>query len=378
MENDLTTDLLELESRLDNLLVSVGASRDLQNKVQFFAMRLFNLNSLAEMIDYILGNVNALFDLDSATLCLLDASGEITRLLNEEASIPYQTQGLMLLCDRDALQSTFGPFGYRVHPYLGPCDHAHFGRFFLPDAAPPESIAIIPLLRRGQYFGTLNLGSRRPGRFSGTVADDFTAHLGTVLSICFESRLTIETVRRTSYIDTLTGVNTRRFLEQRIGEELARCHRSNDPLTCLFLDIDYFKSVNDQFGHQAGDRVLSVVANTIKCQLRTNDVLARYGGEEFVALLTNISQAKGFEIAERIRRNVQSLRIPCCETTIPVTLSIGLATYRSDRKHSMTAAEAAVRLIDAADTAMYQAKNKGRNRIECHDISLDQPLALNG
>jgi len=94
--------------------------------------------------------------------------------------------------------------------------------------------------------------------------------------------------------------------------------------------------------------------------------------------LTNINQSKGFEIAERIRRNVQSLKITFNETTVPVTLSIGLSTYQSNRKHPLTTAEAAASLIDTADSAMYQAKNKGRNRIECTEIALDRPLALNG
>ncbi|MDD1612876.1 MAG: diguanylate cyclase [Methylococcaceae bacterium] len=375
LENDLTTDLLVLESHINSLFDTVKKGSTKIRHFQFFEMRLFSQNSLADMIGYILDNAKDVFDLDHVTLCLLDECGEIARLLDEESFSLDENPGLILLPDRESLKAQFG---YIVHSYMGSFDQEHFGHFFTHYDDPPGSIAITPLYRHGKYLGTLNLGSRRSDRFSSTITDEFVAHLGLIVGLCFENRLNIETIRRTSYIDTLTGVNNRRFLEQRIGEELDRCQRSNDPLTCLFLDIDYFKSVNDKYGHQAGDKVLSTVAKTIKSQLRNNDVLARYGGEEFIALLTNINHSTGVEIAERIRRNVQSLKINFSEITIPVTLSIGLSTYRSDRKHPLTTIEAATHLINSADSAMYQAKNKGRNRIEYNEIRFDRTLAMNG
>jgi diguanylate cyclase (GGDEF)-like protein len=373
LENDLTTDLIVLESHISGLFDSIKKSSSMLKDFQAFEMRLFNQNSLGELIRCILGSAKTVFDLDQVTLCLLDGPGELSQLLAEESFDQAANPGLTLLRDKTLLSTKFG---YVLHSYLGAFDQEHFGRFFAPGDPPLAYAAIIPLYQRGEYLGTLNLGSSRPGRFFGTITDDFLTHLGMVVGICFENRLNIETIRRTSYVDTLTGVNNRRFLEQRIGEELARCQRNNDPLTCLFLDIDYFKSVNDKYGHLAGDNVLSAVAKTIKSQLRNNDVLVRYGGEEFVVLLTNINRSTGYEIAERIRRNVQALKISFSEITIPVTLSIGLATYRADRRHPLTAAEAASHLINTADSALYQAKNKGRNRIEYHDMSPDRPLAM--
>jgi diguanylate cyclase (GGDEF)-like protein len=373
LENDLTTDLIVLESHISGLFDSIKKGSSMLRDFQSFEMRLFNQNSLGEMIRYILDSAKAAFDLDQVTLCLLDESGELSQLLGEESFNPADHRRLTLLPDKALLRTNFG---YILHAYLGAFEQEHFGHFFTSDDLPLAHVAIIPLYLRGEYLGTLNLGSSQSGRFFEVITEDFLAHLGMIVGICFENRLNIETIRRTSYVDTLTGVNNRRFLEQRIGEELARCQRSSDPLTCLFLDIDFFKSVNDRYGHLVGDTVLSTVAKTIKGQLRNNDVLARYGGEEFVALLTNINQSTGFEIAERIRKNVQSLKITFSEITIPVTLSIGLATYRSDRKNPLTTSEAASRLINTADSALYQAKNNGRNRIEYHDISLDRPLAV--
>ncbi|WP_051911523.1 GGDEF domain-containing protein [Methylomicrobium agile] len=373
LENDLTTDLIVLESHISGLFDSIRKGSSMLKDFQTFEMRLFDQSSLGEMIRYILDSAKADFDLDQVTLCLLDESGELSQLLAEESFDPAHHRRLTLLCDKGLFSVKFG---YVLHSYLGSFVQEHFGHFFVSDDIPLAHIAIIPLYQRGEYLGTLNLGSSRPGRFFGSITDDFLAHLSMVVGICLENRLNIETIRRTSYVDTLTGVNNRRFLEQRIGEEVARCQRNSDPLTCLFLDIDHFKSVNDKYGHLAGDSVLSIVAKAIKNQLRNNDVLARYGGEEFVVLLSNIDQSTGCEIAERIRRNVQSLKITFSEITIPVTLSIGLATYRSDRRDPLTIAEAASCLINTADSALYQAKNNGRNRIEYHDIPRDRPFAL--
>jgi diguanylate cyclase (GGDEF)-like protein len=185
-----------------------------------------------------------------------------------------------------------------------------------------------------------------------------------VISVCLENNLNFETIRRTSFIDALTGVNNRRFLEQRLGEELDRCRRNSDPISCLFLDIDFFKAVNDKQGHQGGDTVLCAVASAIKTQLRSNDVLARYGGEEFVILLSNINEVMALEIAERIRKTINALVIKLDSCSISVTISIGSSTYLPDSDSSLINNDISSRLIKLADSALYKAKRNGRNRVE--------------
>ncbi len=145
-------------------------------------------------------------------------------------------------------------------------------------------------MRRGELLGALNLGSVEPTRFTVEMATDFLDRLRQILAVCLENTINFELLRRTSLIDTLTGVNNRRFFEQRLGEEIDRAGRSGEPLACLFLDIDHFKRVNDTYGHQTSDLVLAEVASQIRSQLRNNDVLARYGGEEFVALLSSTDE----------------------------------------------------------------------------------------
>ena len=360
MEQDITTDLSILESHLDGILDRVQENSLTLKKFQIFEKRLLNLNSLPEMIDHLLNDTKLFFDLDVVSFCLIDEKGEIASFLTDDGYDYQKKEGLILLEDKELLKSTFG---LSPRPFLGGYKNASCAGFFPHLKKKPISVAIIPLSRRGKYFGSLNLGSFSSNRFINTMATDFVEHMVSIVSICLENNLNYELMRRTSHLDTLTGVNNRRFLEQRIGEEIDRSQRNDEPLSCLFLDLDHFKSINDNHGHQAGDLVLSLVAGMIKKQLRSNDVLARYGGEEFVALLSNIGEAKAEDIAERIRERAKDLPITYAENDIHVTISIGLSEYRPSHSPTISTKDIAVQLIHSADTALYSAKKKGRDRV---------------
>jgi len=361
LEDDITTELRVLQSHLDGMLDRVQHNSLTLKRFQTFEMRLLNLNSLAEMIDQLLGDAKSFFDLDVISFCLIDEKAEIAGYLSDDGYDYLSNKQLILLRDNELLKSTFG---LSATPFLGTYKQSCCAEFFLKSDRKPVSVAIIPLRRRGKYLGSLNLGSFTPNRFINDMATDFIEHMVSVVSICLENNLNFEMMRRTSLIDTLTGVNNRRFLEQRIGEEVDRSQRNDEPLSCLFLDIDHFKSVNDTYGHQAGDYVLAMVAGMIKKQLRSNDVLARYGGEEFVALLSNIPEVMAYDIAERIRKSIKDLIFNYNETNINVSISIGLSTYQPEKTQLKTSAEISTQLIHSADSALYVAKENGRDRVE--------------
>ncbi len=358
MEEDLSTDLVVLQSHLESMLERVQKNSVTLQKFQAFEMRLLKLNSLSDTIDHLLDEAKNYFDLDMVSLCLIDETGEISKTLTDNGYPCSSIIGLILLSSPEPLKAT------AIYPYIGAYENARYADFFPHLERQPASVAITPLTRRSKYLGTLNLGSYQPDRFADTMATDFIEHLSSVVSVCLENNLNFEEIRRVSYVDTLTGVNNRRFLEQRIGEEVHGCQRAAEPLSCQFFDIDFFKSVNDTHGHQGGDQVLSVVAAAIKNQLRDNDVFVRYGGEEFVALLSNTSEAKALEIAERVRKAVEMLAITFNGISISVTVSIGVSTYLPNRKSTSISNEIATRLIKSADSALYKAKHNGRNRVE--------------
>jgi diguanylate cyclase (GGDEF)-like protein len=159
------------------------------------------------------------------------------------------------------------------------------------------------------------------------------------------ARLTLE-----SRIDPLTGLLNRRGLQERFAVELARVKRERAPLAVVALDLDHFKRVNDEHGHQAGDRALVWLASMLCGHTRGADIVARVGGEEFVVVLPGSDGAAAFEFAERLRRAIEE-----GEPEIPLTISAGVA--------SALAPSTAHTLLGAADRALYAAKHAGRNRV---------------
>lgn len=159
-----------------------------------------------------------------------------------------------------------------------------------------------------------------------------------------------------SVTDVLTGLLNRRYLQERLLEEINRSKRYHFPVSLLMLDVDYFKSYNDSFGHPAGDQALKIVANILKENFRGADVAARYGGEEFAVLLPQTSLEEANQIAERIRRQIERTEFPHRN----ITISIGIANCTADINSPED-------LIWAADRALYQAKDRGRNNVRIFD-----------
>ena len=161
-------------------------------------------------------------------------------------------------------------------------------------------------------------------------------------------------------IDALTNLNNRRQFELRLLQEIATTKRQNNPLCAMMIDIDFFKKVNDTYGHASGDAVLRGVASIIKSTLRESDIPSRYGGEEFAVLLpyTHIDEAK--IVGERLRKAVESTPISINDEdseaqSIGVTISMGLAEFNTK--------ESGEELFERADKALYKAKEGGRNRV---------------
>lgn len=162
-------------------------------------------------------------------------------------------------------------------------------------------------------------------------------------------------LERIAAYDSLSGLLNRRSLFSRIGIEIERSMRLDVPLTGLMIDIDKFKSINDNFGHQCGDIVLHEIGARLSADLRKYDYAGRYGGEEFFVVLSNSNEEQALRIGERFRKDIAECRFDCGGEAIHITVSIGVAQYRQGESQESW--------IERADRAMYQAKQAGRNRI---------------
>jgi diguanylate cyclase (GGDEF)-like protein len=159
-----------------------------------------------------------------------------------------------------------------------------------------------------------------------------------------------------SVTDALTGLLNRRYLEERLTEEIKRSNRHGFPMSFMMIDVDEFKSYNDNFGHAEGDKALQIVGASLKETLRGADVAVRYGGEEFSILLPQTSSEEAIVIAERLRERVEKTEFPHRKVTISVGIASCSLSLNSPRD-----------LIAAADKALYVAKRRGRNNVQVYE-----------
>jgi diguanylate cyclase (GGDEF)-like protein len=227
-----------------------------------------------------------------------------------------------------------------------------------------RSVAILPVFVNGRVMGSLQFFATRDAAFS---PDDIQL-LWMMVRIA-ENLLARETategLMHFAFTDHLTGLRTRGYFEQQLELEMKRSERNHQPFVLLMLDIDYFKHLNDTYGHHVGDVVLKQVARILTADMREVDTVARYGGEEFVIVLPETNEDAGHAVAQRIRRAVEQAdygydRLPGAGTK-KLSISIGLSVF--DPSVSMKSKR---ELVDSADSALYSAKSQGRNRVVKH------------
>ena len=173
-----------------------------------------------------------------------------------------------------------------------------------------------------------------------------------------EKKAMIGKLQYNAKYDFLSKVYNRHELFELAEIELYKSYRYKRKLAFLMIDIDYFKKINDTYGHIVGDSVIMRLAKICKSRLRPSDIIGRYGGEEFLILLTEISPSDAVKLAEEIREKIEKLEIKLNNNKIKFTISIGVRYYKGDKKYSL------IEIIDTADKALYTAKQNGRNRVE--------------
>jgi two-component system cell cycle response regulator len=181
-----------------------------------------------------------------------------------------------------------------------------------------------------------------------------SAELRARVAATLRTKYLVDLLAKQAMIDSLTGLFNRAQFELRMEAEMSLARRTGTNLSCLMLDVDHFKDVNDRFGHSAGDLVLRRLSEILKRSCRLEDIAYRLGGEEFIVLLPNTPASNATVLAERIRHSIAEMRVSFHGTVIQTTCSIGVADLATSGKDGV---------VHAADQALYRAKNNGRNQV---------------
>lgn len=224
---------------------------------------------------------------------------------------------------------------------------------YIAGFAETQSEMCVPLIIFGEKLGVLALESARRNAFD---PEDIRP-LESVADICaaaIQNAHNFDRMKQLAYVDGLTGIHNRRYFEMRIVEELERASRFQGRMSLIMIDIDHFKKMNDEFGHLLGDEMLRTVSSILKQQLRKMDMVCRYGGDEFAIVVPETSGESAMRVAEKLRRQVETQFFPGVPR--PVSISCGVADYPT---HGLTRDE----VVAAADSALYLAKQAGRNRV---------------
>ncbi len=223
------------------------------------------------------------------------------------------------------------------------------------DGMQPHGHVIVPLVNTGETVGALYLYVPVNAEVSKDNID-LLKIIGHQLAVAIDNSRHYEKAKFLSLHDALTGLANRKQMKLELGRNLARAHRTGSPFSVIMMDLDHFKNFNDSFGHDSGDKLLVAIANIIRRETREMDLAVRYGGEEFFAVLPDTGEDEALEVAERIRNETAAhdFETGGDPPTAPMTISLGVATFDRDLADEGL-------LVVRADTALYQAKQDGRN-----------------
>jgi len=289
----------------------------------------------------------------------------ITRLASTIMRTPM---AMLSLVDRKRqwLKSRVGIEVQELSREMSFCSQAIKGRvaFIVPDARLDSRFANAPMVAGNggiRFYLGVPLTMQNGHNIGALCAMDSEPRDPSETDIAIMSdlaRMAVDEIelRRIAVTDSLTGALTRRGLSQRLEHELERCRRYRRPLSVLALDLDHFKTVNDRFGHAAGDILLQSVVALCRDHLRSVDVIARTGGEEFVILLPETPGPDAHLVAERVRTLVEMATIRASGRALNITTSIGVTTLAA-------VDTSPAQLLERADIALYQAKASGRNQV---------------
>lgn len=353
----------KLRQRLTELTNDAMHNEQVLKRFQERELELLTSETLPELLQSLTKGMRDSFKVEVSSLILHDPDHELRHLLYNSSTPTEAFADIQFI---DNFENSHAICTTLKQPWLGPCLSPEHNELF-PISAQLQSVALIPIIRHQRLLGTLNLGSKKRDRFTRHHASDFLYRLGTIGGVCLENAANHERLLITGMTDPLTGLHNRRYLDRRLNEEIACALRYRQPLSCLFVDADHFKQINDNHGHAAGDAVLREISSRIRSCLRSSDIAVRYGGEEFCLILPQTALLDAKRLAERIRLKIADDAIPTDQgEPLNITVSLGVSEIAAisveNRPDNMGES-----LLACADAALYEAKENGRNQVVCKE-----------
>jgi len=237
---------------------------------------------------------------------------------------------------------------------------------FLKRLLRDKLLYIIPVTWQDKLYGVVVCYQARPAPDNGLAGlEQFISRIVESMGLALQRNSMYSGMQRLSLMDSLTQLANRRLFDYILGRELNKIRRHSSPLSLLLIDIDHFKKINDQYGHQVGDLILTQVAKLLQHDFRSVDLPARYGGEEFAVIMPNTALDSALAAAERFRKRVENTPLAAGSQHVNLTVSIGVATHSGAKKGSFFDPAAILR---ASDEALYKAKQQGRNQVVASNI----------
>ncbi|MDH5648593.1 MAG: DUF484 family protein, partial [Gammaproteobacteria bacterium] len=255
--SNASVEIMKLKREISRIKTQIRDNERVWSGFRYVEIGVIGARSLRELFEVFTDGFSQAFpDIDCVTLACFDPDYEMTRLLEKGRSNTPQQYPDFVRITPEALDELFSHF---TRPMLGRCNGAMQQLLFPNYNDTLGSVAIAPLILQDRLIGCLNQGSKHPNHFSADAQTDFLEHLAAVTAVCIDNAVNHERLREDGLTDPLTGLANRRFFERRLGEEVKRWMRHSKDLSCLMVDIDLFKKINDTYGHQHGDYVLQEV-----------------------------------------------------------------------------------------------------------------------
>jgi diguanylate cyclase (GGDEF)-like protein len=331
---------------IETLLETLKKNDEIARKFQAIETKILSILDFSDLFEILLDEIRQKFKVPYVWLTLIDTEDETGLLQFLEHSEILETNLNIVTPD-----IFFRLIPGNTEPLLVNEDMKPYYRLLPPiKKFLVKSMAIAPITLDGQIIGSLNQADFSYLRFAPGIDTSLLEQLAIKVSLCLANVTAHEKLKFLAYHDPLTGSLNRRVMESILQREFTRARRYNSSLSLVFLDIDFFKKINDQYGHDAGDQVLIHLARGMERMVRNSDVVARFAGDEFIVILPETTETKAVSMMERIKSHFLETPFRLNDAEIPVSISFGVA---SNEEKTIETPEA---LIKAADAKLYRMK----------------------